>query len=185
MIKYLKYLSYVLRHKYYVFLECLSYGIIWRGITHDLSKFRPDEFIPYARYFYGEYPDWNDIKRRSSTWSYKFTKQGIEQAFDIAWLKHQHRNPHHWQYWILREDSGNTKMMDIPLSFINEMVADWKGAGRAIKRTNNPDEVIGWYLDNYNKIQLSTQSRIIINDMLHIAHDKGHLLYAGASGLSR
>jgi len=55
MKKYLQYLSYVLRHKWHVSLECFHHGLYWRGITHDLSKFLPDEFIPYARYFYGSY----------------------------------------------------------------------------------------------------------------------------------
>lgn len=59
---YWKYFKYVLRHKWYVFLACLKYGLIWRGIVHDLSKFKPDEFIAYARFFYGDYP-WDDARR--------------------------------------------------------------------------------------------------------------------------
>jgi len=63
MNKYLKYLKYVLVHKYYVFIECFKVGLFWRGIMHDMSKFFPDEFLPYARYFYGEYPGHKDYKR--------------------------------------------------------------------------------------------------------------------------
>jgi len=66
MKKYFEYLIYVLRHKWYVFIECCRVGIIWSGLTHDLSKFLPDEFIPYANYFYG-----NNKKKRDKTGYYK------------------------------------------------------------------------------------------------------------------
>lgn len=54
MIKYLKYLRYLLRHKWYVGIECFKRGLYWRGIIHDMSKFRPAEFIPYTNFFYGK-----------------------------------------------------------------------------------------------------------------------------------
>jgi hypothetical protein len=50
---YLKYLLYVLEHKWNVGIECLKMGMPLHALTHDLSKFRPSEFIPYAKYFYG------------------------------------------------------------------------------------------------------------------------------------
>jgi len=52
-MKYLKYLKYILKHKWYVMIECFKNGLIWRGLMHDLSKFLPSEFIPYANFFYG------------------------------------------------------------------------------------------------------------------------------------
>jgi len=55
MSKYILYLKYIIRHKWYVGIECFKMGVYWRGITHDLSKFLPSEFIPYAKYFYGDY----------------------------------------------------------------------------------------------------------------------------------
>jgi len=163
---YLKYIKYLLRHKLYVFCECYKYGIILRGIFHDFSKFYPDEFIAYARYFYGNYPDWNDVKRNCPGYSYKYTKQGVEKAFDLAWLKHQHRNRHHWQYYLLREDDGGTKVLDIPTDYLYEMVADWKGAGRAITGKNDPEECKKWYIKNYQKIKLSENSRTRVNNIL-------------------
>lgn len=56
-MKYLKYLKYILKHKYYVAVECFKMGLIWRGLVHDLSKLRLSEFGAYANYFYGNYPD--------------------------------------------------------------------------------------------------------------------------------
>ena len=51
-MKHLKYLCYVLRHKWYVFIECCKLGIPVRGLVHDLSKFRPSEWFPYANFIH-------------------------------------------------------------------------------------------------------------------------------------
>ena len=53
MRKYLLFFIDVIEHKWRVFLECCRLGIPWLGITHDLSKFLPGEFIAYANYRYG------------------------------------------------------------------------------------------------------------------------------------
>ena len=54
MQKYINYLRYVLQHKYKVFIQCIKRGLYIHAFTHDFSKFRPSEFIPYARWYYGE-----------------------------------------------------------------------------------------------------------------------------------
>ena len=48
-----KHFKTVMRHKYEVFKQCAACGLIWQGITHDLSKFSRVEFIPSAKYFQG------------------------------------------------------------------------------------------------------------------------------------
>jgi len=102
--RYIKYLNYVLRHKWFVSLECFKRGIIWRGILHDLSKFLPSEFIPYARFFYEPDGASRQNKIRDKTGYYKPTDSGDEK-FDKAWLAHIHRNAHHWQHHILFYDT--------------------------------------------------------------------------------
>lgn len=154
MIKYWKYLKYVLRHKWFVFLYCLKYGLIWRGIVHDLSKFRPSEFIPYARNFYGSYPDELSVPMLDVGYSGPF-KSDIVAAFMVAWNHHQKRNDHHWQYWMLTWDRGNTELLPMPDKCRKEMIADWKGAGRALGK---PD-TMEWYLKNRLNIQLHPETR--------------------------
>jgi hypothetical protein len=152
MIKYLKYLSYVLRHKWFVFIECCKMGIPWLGIIHDWSKFLPSEFSPYAVHFYGK---GKSIKEgRDSTGYYKPTNTG-DQAFDFAWLLHQKRNKHHWQWWILPEDEGGVVIFEIPISYRKEMLCDWRGAGRA---QGTPDTV-KWYDRNKGKMILAEDTR--------------------------
>lgn len=143
---FIKYLKYLIKHKYYVTVECFKRGLYWRGLTHDLSKFLPDEFIPYMKFFYGK----------------EVTKDG----FDFAWLKHQKRNPHHWQWWILKEDSGKLKIFEMSKEYREEMLCDWHGAGKAIigKNSNTKE----WYLKNKDKIIVGPETRRWIEGQLNL-----------------
>lgn len=165
-MKYIKYLKYVLKHKWYVFVECYKIGEFWRGITHDLSKFLPDEFIPYARYFNGNYPSMKEkfkMNQLNIAYTGKY-KEEIKKDFDKAWLKHIHRNKHHWQYWLLQEDDGKFKKLEIPFKYLIEMFCDWRGAGKAI---HGYDETKEWYKENKSKIIMSEMSRKKIEYLLY------------------
>jgi len=120
----------------------------FRGLIHDLSKFLPSEFIPYARFFY----DKEDQIRRDKTGYYKPTDTG-DKAFDFAWLLHQKRNRHHWQWWTLPEDGDGIKILPIPEIYCKEMICDWKGAGKA-QGKKGPNECREWYKSNKHKMQL-------------------------------
>lgn len=151
--RHLEYLWYIIRHKYFVFIECRKLNVpLWAAITHDWQKFTPTEWKPYALSFYGP-------------WKYKERPGWLVEAFDRAWLHHQHCGPHHWQYWILREDSGKVKALKMPDKYQREMLADWHGAGRAISGKNNTVE---WYLKEREKIQLHSETRKWIEKQLEI-----------------
>lgn len=152
MRAHLRYLRYVLRHKWFVFQECCRLGIPLAGVIHDWSKFLPSEWAPYVRFFYGRRGE--PVSRRDSTGYYKPTDTG-DEAFDFAWLLHQKRNPHHWQWWCLPEDQGGTKVLAMPDRYRREMVADWRGAGRA---QGTPD-VLRWYESNRHKMLLHPDTR--------------------------
>lgn len=110
MKRYWAYLKYVLRHKYLVWKIGQRFDIpLTILLLHDISKFRPSEFIPYAKTFY--------------------TEDGIStynpcRSFDEAWLHHQKRNKHHWQYWVSMGDSGVIEPIEIPMDHIYEMAVD-------------------------------------------------------------
>ncbi len=158
-MKHLRYLNYVLRHKWFVFVECRRRGLWWRGLIHDLSKFLPSEWGPYVDYFYGSTS--GTQKGRGETGYYKPTDTG-DAAFDFAWLLHQKRNNHHWQWWILPEDEGGVKVLEMSPTARTEIFCDWKGAGRA---QGKPD-VRAWYMANGQKMQLGPQTRKWIEDEL-------------------
>ncbi len=164
-MKFFKYLSYVLRHKWYVMLECFKIGLYWQGITHDLSKFLPREWFPYMNHFYG---GGNTIDRgRTATGYYKPTDTG-DPAFDMGWLSHTKLNKHHWQYWCTPEDGGGLKVYEMPLEYLREMLCDWKGAGRA---QGKPD-TLAWYKENRDKMSVGPGARNWLDMMTGYVLDK-------------
>lgn len=147
MRRYLKYLSYVLRHKWFVFLECCNRGLVWRGLIHDLSKLFPSEFIPYAKFFYNK--DGTKKQVRDKTGYYKPHDTG-DSDFDFAWFLHQKRNNHHWQYHILPKDITGVRIFPMGEESTLEMICDWKGASRA--QGVSSGSVLEWYEKNKGKI---------------------------------
>lgn len=155
---YLKYLKSLLRHKWFVFVECCKLGIPWLGIIHDLSKFSPDEFFAYSNRFFGGEDNRNKWGR--------------------SWLHHQHFNKHHPEFYIVgwRGDSSfyddvcykipnyNIAVFSIPDRYRREMLADWRGAGRAY---GNPDTK-AWYLKNCENIILHDETRRWIEEQLGV-----------------
>ena len=158
MRKHLKYLSYVLRHKWFVFVECCKVGMYWRGLVHDMSKFRPSEWFPYVDSFYGgPWPEEDYEPRDMGMRRVRVRcKQDVRNDFNKAWLLHQHRNPHHWQFWCLTQDEDEPKILEMPIKYVFEMMCDWKGAGRAQGHGN---DVVPWYLKNRDKMKLHPETR--------------------------
>ena len=96
----------VLAHKAWVYYYGRKLGVgRCQLLIHDLSKFKLDEAIPYARNFFGPA---NLPKDRS--------------AFFSAFSLHCARNPHHFQYW---------QKSPMPYKFVFEMLADHLAASRA------------------------------------------------------
>lgn len=150
MRRHWQYLKYVLRHKWYVFFAGLKLGVpILILIFHDWDKFLPDEWFPYARTFYK--PDGTG----------QYAPDGT--GFDIAWLLHQNRNKHHWQFWMITWDKGHTECLAMPEVYIKEMLADWHGAGKAITGKDNIKE---WYVANYHNIKLHPDTRLYIDNYI-------------------
>lgn len=162
MKKHLKYLNYIIRHKWFVFKACRQTGVsLWRSVIHDWSKFLPFEWFAYVNYFYG--PKEELKKTEPDDYRYWQQVEPINWAFDKAWLHHQHWNKHHWQHWVLREDSGETKVLMMPEKYAREMVADWFGAGRAI---TGKWEALNWYEKNADKIQIHDETKMFVHLLL-------------------
>jgi hypothetical protein len=151
MNKYLKYLSYVVRHKFWVGVACFRMGLYWRGIKHDWTKLTPSEFFPYARFFGSPQPP------KDKTGYYKPTDTG-DVLFETAWLSHTRKNTHHWQYHVMAVEDGE-KLYDMPDEDVLEMICDWWGASRAQKTKSSPKE---WYYAHKELMRFSplTQHKV-------------------------
>jgi len=157
--KYKAHFSYTMEHKWYVFIECCKFGIPWRGLVHDLSKFTRKEFIPYALFFFDE-----DGKKRDTTSHYTTSN---DDDFKLAWFWHQARNKHHWQFWITPNEAGQLVPMEIPHKYVWEMCADMIGASKA-KRTGTALE---WYSKNRLGMTLHPETRKLLEQILGYNRD--------------
>lgn len=119
--------------------------------AHDDSKWYEEEYQAYDDYFYG-------------------TKtQEVKEAFDLAWLHHQHTNPHHWQHWLLQEDDGAKRALEMPKEYVIEMVADWWAfSWKAEKLT----EIFEWYSKNKGKMILHNNTQKFVEEILDLLKNK-------------
>lgn len=162
MKKYLLNISYIIRHKWYVGVECFKRGLCWQGLVHDLSKLTPIEFGSYAEFFYGDHGmdrgSWDD------------RPEPVQYAFEMGWLHHLHRNKHHWQYWIRHNDDGNVKVFEMPERYAIEMVCDWIGAGKAQGYISPPEdpmqEAREWYKRQRKNMKLHHNTALFVEKML-------------------
>lgn len=115
---------------------------------HDDSKSESDEYQAYDAYFYDN-----------------TMTPVIIKDFKKAWLTHIHRNPHHWQYWILINDNPDEGeiILDMPYGYIIEMICDWWAFSWA---KGNLYEIFGWYEERKDYIKLSKNTRQTVEKIL-------------------
>lgn len=132
-----------------------NYDYEWQiGMAHDESKTKPDEYEAYDAYFYG------------GNRSYM-----VVQAFNKAWLLHIHRNPHHWQHWILINDEPNEgeTLIEMPYNYILEMICDWWAFSWA---KGDLTEIFKWYEEHKDYIKLHPASRRAVEINLRMIKEK-------------
>ncbi|WP_195982780.1 DUF5662 family protein [Ruminococcus sp. 1001275B_160808_F8] len=118
------------------------------GFAHDQSKDEPDEYNAYDAYFYG------------NNRSFK-----VVQDYQRAWLLHIHRNPHHWQHWVLINDDPKEGeiVLEMPYDYIIEMICDWWAFSWA---QENLDEIFNWYEEHSKYMKLAPDTRKTVEDIL-------------------
>lgn len=123
-----------------------EYNVVF---NHDHSKDKFDEYSAYDAYFYG------------GNRSYK-----VVNDFRKAWLLHIHRNPHHWQYWVLVDDDPKEGTIALPMDYeyIVEMICDWWSFSW---KTGNLYEIFNWYEEHSKHIILHDSTRKIVVDILN------------------
>ena len=129
--------------------EAVKSMVEWQCTNaHDQSKYDKEEYDAYDKYFYGNR-------------SYE-----VVQNFNYAWLQHIHKNPHHWQHWILINDDSELGIiaLEIPLNYIIEMICDWWSFSW---RSGNLYEIFDWYAKHRDGIRMNTVSRKIVEDILN------------------
>lgn len=120
--------------------------------NHDHTKCRADEYEAYDRYFYpDEYEDNPPFSQR------------VEE-YQRAWLEHIHRNPHHWQHWVLINDNGFFTVLPMPEVYIIEMICDWWSFSW---KKGNLYEIFDWIDENSPHILLDNETIRLVEKILN------------------
>lgn len=121
----------------------LDWGIakIYCYETHDLSKRNIAEYPAYDKHYYPK----NDKVNPS-----------IEDDFKKAWLHHIHKNPHHWNHWVLVENKDNITALEMPAPYVIEMLSDWLSFS---VKANDLSEIVNYYEKNKDKMILHPNTR--------------------------
>ena len=108
----------ITKHRIEVMKNCFAVGLYWQGLTHDLSKYSPIEFIEGCKYYQG-YRSPNNAEREA-------------KGYSDSWMHHKGRNRHHYEYWIdysaeaSEKDNGRGGMVpvEMPKKYLVEMLMD-------------------------------------------------------------
>ncbi len=106
----------ITRHRLLVCRYCFKAGLIWQGLTHDLSKYSPSEFFAGARFYQGNMSP--QVKER------------LVLGYSAAWLHHKGRNKHHFEYWRDVDKTGANAPVKMPAKYFGEMICDRVAASR-------------------------------------------------------
>lgn len=117
----------------------------WYIDFHDDSKTIPDEYNAYDEYLFGEQ-----------------TKE-TEARYLRAKLDHRHRNPHHWEYWVLYTSDKPPVALDMEYPYIIEMICDWWSFSWA---EGDLFAIFDWYEKHRKNIRLSKKTRATVEDIL-------------------
>ncbi len=99
------------RHRYLVRKGCFRVGLYWQGLTHDLSKYAPEEFLNGVKYYQGN---------RSPN-----TAEREDKGYSEGWIHHKGRNRHHYEYWTdLDLTTKRYESVPMPRKYLVEMVMD-------------------------------------------------------------
>lgn len=159
MNKYIGHFKTITRHKWYVFNACRKSGIIWRGITHDLSKFSPVEFLNSVKFFDGVNSPINNEKKL--------------KGHSLMWMSHKGRNSHHWEHWT-DFSNGGVYCMRMPINDLKELLCDWVGAGKAYNKEKwNESEAVKYYFVRREKMLFHPETRELLEKALEVLKLEG------------
>lgn len=114
-------------------------------LLHDDTKTIPSQYDAYDKYLFDPHSD------------------STERDYRYAKLEHYNTNTHHWQYWILRDESGNI-ILDMPYECIIEMICDWWSYSW---QCGDLFQIFDWYEEHKKKIKLSKRTRDTVEDILN------------------
>jgi len=151
----------ITHHRWLVRRGCFQVGLIWQGLTHDLSKYSHTEFSVGARLWTGKRSP-NALERE-------------EKGYSEAWIHHKGRNRHHFEYWndmdLATRRYGSVPM---PRKYLAEMVMDRIAACKVYQGSAYTDASALAYFDkSVDKELMHPQTRQELQFLLTMLRDRG------------
>ncbi len=159
--QFLGHLSTVTKHRHLVMKHCFKAGIFFHGLTHDLSKFSPTEFIPGVLYFQGSRSP-NEREREV-------------KGYSAAWMHHKGRNRHHFEYWTdYCPETGTLDPVPMPDEYIFEMFCDRVAASKIYNKDKYNDSCpLEYFLRAKPKRRIEKSTAEKLEFLLRLLSDKG------------
>ena len=114
--------------------------------NHDASKKNPDEYEAADAFLFGP----EDVDTRAN--------------YRRAQLQHRHKNPHHWEFWILHTSNTPPMILDMEYPYIIEMICDWWSFSW---EEGDLFDIFDWYADHKHNIKLSKKTKRTVEDILN------------------
>ena len=152
----------ITRHRHKVIQHCFKAGIFWQGCLHDLSKYKPSEFIVGAKYYQGTRSP-NEAERE-------------DKGYSVAWMHHKGRNKHHFEYWIDYSINPGCKLvgMKMPKKYVAEMVIDRISASKNyLKEQYNDGSALAYYLNGRHMMLIDDEADYLARYLLTMLDMRG------------
>lgn len=158
----------ITRHRFAVMQGCFAVGLYAQGLTHDLSKYTPAEFIPGCLYYQAGHRSPNNGERE-------------KKGYSSAWMHHKGRNRHHYEYWtdyrhpsMMREGELPVAPVRMPRRYVAEMLMDRIAASKTyLKEAYTQHEPLKYLLRGKSKALMHPQTYKELERMLRILDREG------------
>lgn len=151
----------ITHHRWLVREGCFQVGLYWQGLTHDLSKYSPTEFLVGARL-------WTGVRSPNSA-------EREEKGYSESWMHHKGRNKHHYEYWTdLSPVSKRYESVPMPRKYLAEMVMDRIAACKVYQGANyTENSPLQYFLKSRERAFMCDQLRSELEYLLTMLRDKG------------
>ena len=148
-------------HRYLVMKGCFRVGLIWQGLTHDLSKYSLTEFWSGAKYYQGD---------RSPN-----TAERAEKGYSEAWMHHKGRNRHHYEYWTdMNRQTRNYESIPMPRKYLVEMVMDRRAACMVYQgKAYHPSSALEYFMKSRERELMHPKTKQELEYILTMLSEKG------------
>ena len=160
-MKFWNHLKTITHHKLLVMDGCFRVGLIWQGLTHDLSKYSPAEFMIGAKYYQGTRSP-NAAERE-------------EKGYSEAWMHHKGRNRHHYEYWTdMNRFTRVYESVPMPRKYLVEMVMDRIAASKIYQGKDYSDaSAYIYFARSKDYLVMHPETKAMLDKILKMLRDEG------------